>query len=157
MLTSVVRGAVATAAMTTVLALLPAAAQAAAAGNTEKVNLLGVAVSDTKPKRVQPGDRWETRLKLYTEKKKTYAGDGTVRCDTVRVTGSTVVVRCARVLHLKKKGWLVLSDKVTHKGDKTATATTRIVGGTGRYNSAYGKGTVTLAGPLVHFALKVGR
>lgn len=155
MIPSAVRGIVTTAALTTALTLLPpSAAGAAAGGDIEKVDLLGVTVISTKPRHVEPGDRWKTRLKLYTEKKKTYAGNGTSRCDTVRVTAHKLVVQCTRVLRLKK-GSLVLSDQVTHKGRATATAKTAIVGGTGRYHSAYGQGTITLAGPLLHFALRV--
>ncbi|QLH19909.1 hypothetical protein [Streptomyces sp. Rer75] len=155
MIPSAVRGIVTTAALTTALTLLPpSAAGAAAGGDIEKVDLLGVTVISTKPRHVEPGDSWKTRLKLYTEKNKKYAGNGTSRCDTVRVTAHKLVVQCTRVLRLKK-GSLVLSDQVTHKGHATATAKTAIVGGTGRYHSAYGQGTITLAGPLLHFALRV--
>ncbi|MGR3935072.1 hypothetical protein [Streptomyces sp. BRA346] len=155
MIPSAVRGIVTTAALATALTLLPpSAAGAAGGGDIEKVDLLGVTMISTKPRHVEPGDSWKTRLNLYTEKKKTYAGNGTSRCDTVRVTAHKLVVQCTRVLRLEK-GSLVLSDQVTHKGHATATAKTAIVGGTGRYHSAYGQGTITLAGPLHHFALRV--
>ncbi|MFD7502170.1 hypothetical protein [Streptomyces sp. NPDC059850] len=155
MIPSAVRGIVTTAALATALTLLPpSVAGAAAGGDIEKVDLLGVTVVSTKPHRVEPGDSWKTRLKLYTEKGKKYAGNGTSRCDTVRVTASKLVVQCTRVLRLKK-GSLVLSDQVTHKGRATVTAKTAIVGGTGSYHSAYGQGTLTLAGPLLHFKLRV--
>jgi hypothetical protein len=159
MINSAVRGAVTVAALTTAFALLPASAAQADMGNAgdaeiEKVNLTGVKVSGALPEHVDVGDSWVTYLKLYTPKKYKYAGDASSRCSAVRVIGGEVIAQCTRVLRLKK-GDLVLSDMIAHKRHQPVTAKTAILGGAGRYHSAYGEGTITLEGDRAHFALNV--
>ena len=157
---SAARGAV-VAALTTALALFPAAAaqaeQSDKDNDIEKVVLSGVNVVDTTPEHIHAGDSWVTRLDLYTGKaegKGTYAGDGESECSAVRVADGEVTTQCTRVLRLKK-GTLTLSDMITHRPHEPVTAKTGIIGGTGHYRSAYGDGYITLHGPHTHLELNV--
>ncbi|WP_371578635.1 hypothetical protein [Streptomyces sp. NBC_01314] len=157
---SAARGAV-VAALTTALALLPAAAaqaeQSDKGNDIEKVVLTGVNVVDTTPEHIRTGDSWVTHLKLYTAKKKgkaTYAGDGESECGAVHVVDGEVTTQCTRVLRLKN-GTLTLSDMITYRPHEPVTAKTGIIGGTGHYRSAYGDGYITLHGPLTHLELNV--
>ncbi|WP_328223655.1 hypothetical protein OG272_26275 [Streptomyces sp. NBC_00104] len=162
MINSAARGAV-VAALTTALALLPAAtAQAEQSdkdNDIEKVVLTGVNVVDTTPEHIHTGDSWVTHLNLYTAKGKgkgkvAYAGDGEAECSAVRLADGEVTTQCTRVLRLKK-GTLTLSDMITYRPHEPVTAKTGIIGGTGHYRSAYGDGYITLHGPHTHLKLNV--
>jgi hypothetical protein len=161
---SATRGAV-VAALTTALALLPAAAaqaeQSDKDNDIEKVVLTGVSVVDTTPQHIRTGDSWVTRQNLYTAKgkgkgqgKPAFAGDGESECSAVRVDHGEVTTQCTRVLRLKK-GTLTLSDMITYRPHEPVTAKTGIIGGTGHYRSAYGDGYITLHGPRTHLELNV--
>ena len=167
MIKSAVRGVVVTA-LTTTLALLPTLAQAEETGqdDNERLRLTGVTWLDTTPESIEVGDSWATRLKLYTEQtKKTnkkhpgkkqlqYVGDGGSECGAVRVHGNHVTTQCERTLRLKQ-GTLKLSDMITYDPKAGVTAKTGIIGGTGKYLSAYGEGSITLKGRDVRIDLLV--
>ncbi|WP_217241157.1 hypothetical protein [Streptomyces sp. AC555_RSS877] len=176
MIKSAARGVVVTA-LTTAIALLPSSAQAEGSdkdNEIERVELTGVTAFDTSPQHIRTGDRWLTRLELYTEntakseKKKPKnektakkssrqplrAGDGESECSAIHVRHHEVTTQCTRVLRLKK-GTLTLSDMITYNPHQPVTAKTAIIGGTGHYRSAYGDGYITLDGGYVHLELNV--
>ncbi|SPF04096.1 hypothetical protein [Streptomyces sp. MA5143a] len=151
-----VRRGVTAAALTAVLALSPLAATAVADARGDgvvRLRLTGVTAVDTKPRHVEPGDSWVTRLNLYTRKKK-FAGDAGARCAAVEATGHRVTTQCTRVLRLKK-GEITLNDMITRENPAPITAKTSIAGGTGVYKDAEGDGYITLDGDRVHFDLRV--
>jgi hypothetical protein len=161
---SAVRGVVVTA-LTTTLALLPTLAQAEETGqdDNERLRLTGVTWLDTTPESIEVGDSWATRLKLYTEKTKKnqpgrkqlqYVGDGGSECVAVRIHGDHVTTQCERTLRLMQ-GTLKLSDMITYNPKSGVTAKTGIIGGTGKYLSAYGEGSITLKGRDVRIDLLV--
>jgi hypothetical protein len=168
---SAVRGVVVTA-LTTAFALLPMPAQAEesdADNDIERVELTGVVSHDTSPVLPWSGASWVTRLKLYTEKKTASgsqlrrAGDAQSDCSVIRFSVDRpwpsdhlghVTTQCTRVLRLRH-GTLTLSDMFTYRWGKRVTGKTAIVGGTGRYHSAYGDGYITLDGRRVHLELNV--
>ncbi|MCT9137964.1 hypothetical protein [Streptomyces violarus] len=163
MITSTVRRMV-VAALTTTFAVLPAPAHAEgkdADNDIERVELIGISRSDTRPAHVMAGDDWMTRLDLHTPAtdgsgKKTLkpAGEGHSDCSAVKVQGDEVTAQCTRVLRLEK-GTLVLSDMITYRPGKRVTAKTGITAGTGQYRSAYGEGYITLEDRQVRLVLNI--
>ncbi|MFE7760774.1 hypothetical protein [Streptomyces sp. NPDC057438] len=165
MITSAVSRVVVTA-LTTTLVLLPTSARAEQKdedNDIERIELVGVNRVATWPSLDGViGSTWTTPLDLYTKHqakksgkpKLRYAGDGESECDVVQTRAQAVTAQCTRVLRLKK-GTLTLSDMVDYQPLRPVTAKTAIVGGTGRYRSAYGDGYITLDGHRTHIVLNV--